>query len=111
MHLAHPLAVTSCKIIIDGDYVYALAREGVEVGREDSHKGLTFAGLHFGNTALMQNNAADKLHSERLHTQNTPRSLSHGSKSLRENIVQRLAIGKAGLELLRLGPKLGIREL
>ncbi len=99
VHLAHPLAVAAGKIVVDSDYVYALTGQRVEIGGQDGHKGLALAGFHLGDASLMQDDAADKLHAEGLHPQHAPRRLAHGGKGLRQNVVQRLALGKAGFEL------------
>ena len=58
----------------------------------------------------MQNDAADKLHSERLHAENTPRSLSHCGKRLGKQSIEILAALVALLELLRLCPKLLVAQ-
>ena len=38
VHLAHPLGVTLGQIVVDGDDVDALARQGVQIGREGGHQ-------------------------------------------------------------------------
>ena len=86
--------------------MYALARDGVEVGRQDGDKGFAFAGLHLGYAALMEHNAADELDAEGLHAQNAPRRLAHGRKGLRQQVVQILAVCIALLELRGLGLEL-----
>ena len=103
--LAHPLAVAAGKIVVDGDDVDTLALKSVQVGGQNGNKGLAFAGLHFRNASLMENDAAYKLNAERLHTQHAPCRLTNNGKCLGENIVKGLACGKAGFELLCLGAK------
>ena len=92
--LAHPLRVSLGKIVVDGDDVHALALEGVEVGGQNGDQGFALAGLHLGNAALVQNDAADELDPVRPHAQNAPRGLPHGGKRLGQKIVQRLAVCK-----------------
>ena len=67
INLSHPLAVTPCKVIVDGDDMNALSGQCVEIGRKGCNKGFTLAGFHFGNSALVENNAALKLNGEVLH--------------------------------------------
>ena len=108
--LAHPLAVAAGEVIVDGDDVHALAGERVEVRRQDGDEGLAFAGLHFGDAALVQHDAADELHAKRLHAQHAPRGLARRGKRLRQQVVERLAVGVALLELVGLGAQLLVRE-
>ncbi len=75
VNLAHPLAVSFCKVIIYGDYMNPLALQSVEIRRHYSHESFTLARLHFSYSALMQNYTAYYLNSVRSHTQNTPRRL------------------------------------
>ena len=106
VHLAHPFAVALGKVIVHGDDVDALAGQCVEVGREHSDKRFAFAGLHFGDAPLMQDDAADELHPERAHAEHAPRGLAHGGVGLGQDIVQRLALGKALLEFVGLRAQL-----
>ena len=58
----------------------------------------------------MQHDAAHQLHPVGTHAQHTVRGLPHGGKSLRQNVIQSLAVGKTLLELRGLGLKLRIGE-
>ena len=49
----------------------------------------------------MKDNAADELHPVRPHSQNTVRRLTDGSKGVRQDIVQCLAVRQALFELRR----------
>ena len=111
VYLAHPLAVAAGQIVVDGDDMHALAGQGVEIGGQNGHQGLALAGLHFGDAALMQNDAANELHPEGLHAQNTPGRLPRRSKGLRQDIVKRLPLGKSSFEFVGLGAKLRVAEL
>ena len=63
----HPLGVTLGKIVVDGNDVYAVACQGVEEDGKCGCKGLTLAGEHLGNLALMQYGAAKELYIEVYH--------------------------------------------
>ena len=102
--------VTLGQVVVDGDDMDALARQSVEVGGQGGHQGLAFAGLHLGDPALMQHDAAHQLHPVGAHAQHPVCGLPHGGKSLRQNVIQGLAVGKTLLELRRLGLKLCIGE-
>ena len=58
---AHPFGVAFGEVIVDGDDVDALAREGIQIDRQGSDQRLAFAGLHLGDRALVQDHAADEL--------------------------------------------------
>ena len=110
VNLAHPLAVAAGKIIVDRDDMYALAGQRVEVGGQHGDEGLAFAGLHLGDTALVQHNAADELNAEGAHAQYAPARLSRDREGLGQQIVQRLAVLESLLKLVRLGSKLLVRQ-
>ena len=65
--LAHPFAVATCKVIVDRNDMNALSGQRIEISRESCNKGFSLAGLHFCNSALVQNDAALKLNGEVLH--------------------------------------------
>ncbi len=67
VYLAHPLGVALGEVVVDGDDVDAAASEGVEIAGQGGHEGLAFAGLHLGNLAGMEDDAADELHVEVTH--------------------------------------------
>ena len=107
VHLAHPLAVALCQVVVDGDDVDALSGQGVEVSGQGGYQGLAFTGLHFGDTALVKDDAADELDPVGAHAQHPPGRLPAGSKGLGQDIVQRLTVletllkfGGLGLQLL-----------
>ena len=96
--LAHPLGVTLGKVVVDGDHMDTAAGKGVKVAGQNGHQGLTFTGFHFGDAALVQNDAADELHRVGAHAQHTAGSLPDGGKGLRQQLVQSFTLGKALLE-------------
>ena len=110
MHLPHPLGVTLGEVIVDGDHVHTVAGQRVQVHGEGGNEGFTFTGLHLGDTALVQNDTADQLHVKCTLPEGTLRCLSYRGKCLHQNIVQRLAFGKALFELVRLGAELFVRQ-
>ena len=109
--LAHPLAVALGQVVVDGDDVHALSRQGVEVGGQGGHQGLALAGLHLGDAALVEDDAADELHPVGLHAQHAPGRLPAGGEGLGQDVVQTLAIGDALLEFGGLGLELLVGEL
>lgn len=79
---AHPLGVALGKVIIDSNDVHALAGNSVEIASQRGDQGLTFAGLHLGDVALVQCHGANKLHVKVAHTHGALGSLTHGGKGL-----------------------------
>ena len=78
--------------------MHALAGEGIQVGGQGSHKGLALPGLHLGNITAVQGDAAGHLHREVLHAQHTPCSFAADGKGIRQDVVQRFALGQLLLE-------------
>ena len=66
---AHPLGVASGQVVVHGDDVDALAFEGVEVRGQRGDERLAFTGLHLGDPAAVQDDAADQLHVEVPHVE------------------------------------------
>ena len=58
----------------------------------------------------MEDDAADELHPVGAHAQHPVRRLPAGGKGLGQNVVQRLALGQTGLELVGLGPELLVAQ-
>ena len=111
MHLAHPLRVTLGQIVVDRHHMHALSLQRVQISGQQKGLGLSFAGLHLGDTPLMHDDAADQLHSVMLCLQYPSCRLPHQSVGLRQNIVQCLPLFQATLELLRSGLHLLVRQL
>ena len=70
MHLSHPLAVASGKIVVDGNDMHSVSRKSVEVCRQNGDQRFALARFHFRDATLMKHDAADKLNTERIHPQN-----------------------------------------
>ena len=74
--LSHPLRVSFGQVIVDGNDMDALSFQGVQVSRHGGYQRLAFTGTHLGDTALVQDDSADQLHTEGLHIQNSPGRLA-----------------------------------
>ncbi len=90
--------------------MHPLARQGVEVGGEGGHQGFTLAGLHLGDAALVEDDAAHHLHPVGAQADDTPGGLPAGGEGLGEDVVQRPAVGQPLLQLRGLGLELGVGE-
>ena len=64
---------------------------------------LAFAGLHLGDVAVVQHDAAHELHVEGPQAEHPLGRLAHDGERLVEQVVERLAGGQALAELGRLG--------
>ena len=87
-----------------------LAGQCIQIGGQRCHKGLAFTGLHLGDVAPVQGDAAGDLHREMLHAQHTPCGLAADSEGIGQNIIQRFAVGQLLLQCRSLGLQLGIRH-
>ena len=109
--LAHPLRVAAGQVIVDGDNVDAFTGQGVQVGRHGGNQRLAFTSLHLGDAGAVQHNTADDLHRIGLHAQHAPVGLTADGERLRQDIVQRLALGQALFEFGGLGLQFLIGQL
>ena len=66
---AHPFGVAAGEVIVDGDDVHALACERIQIGGQGGDERFSFARLHFGDFALVQDHAADELNVEMAHAE------------------------------------------
>ncbi len=118
-HMPHPLRIAPGQIVVDRHQPNVFSGQRVEVERQRRHQRFAFTGLHLGNFALMQHNAADELDIERNHVpcelvaahiargpaQPAASILDNGER-LAQDSVQRLACRHTLFELLRLGLQL-----
>ena len=111
VHLAHPLALELCQIVVDGDDVHAPARQRVQYGRKGCGQGLALAGLHLGDAALVQHDRAHQLHVEGALAQHAHRRLAGERVGLRQKIVQRCAVLGPGAQRAQLLAQLRVRAL
>ena len=103
VEFSHPLAVALGQIIVDGDDVDAFAGQSVQVGGQGRHQRFAFTGLHLGDVAAVQRDAAGDLHREVLHAQHTPSGLAADGERIGQDIVQRLALGQPLFQRRSLG--------
>ena len=107
---AHPLRVALGQVVVDGDEVGAVAFEGVQVERQRGDERLALAGLHLGDLALVEDDAADELDVEVAHADVPPRCLAHDGEGFGQDVVHALAVGQALAELVGLGAQLGVGQ-
>ncbi len=72
-----------------------LPLDRVEVDREGRDQGLAFAGLHLGDLALVEDDAALDLHVEVPLAERALRRLAHRGEGIGQDVVQGLAVGEA----------------
>ena len=89
----------------------ALSLQSVQINRQRFHQCLAFTGFHFSDSALVEHNTAYNLYRIMLFAQHTPSRLTAGSKSLRQDIIQRLTSGQSALQLICVGPQFRVAEL
>ena len=99
--LPHPFGVAPGEVVVDGNDVDALAGQRVEVDRKRCDQRLAFAGLHLGDVAFVQHDAADQLHVEMPLAERALGRLAHGGEGRNQNVVQGLAIGELFAEFSR----------
>ena len=104
--LPHPLGVAAGEIVVDGDDVHALALERVEIDRQRRHQRLALAGLHLGDLAAVERDAADQLHVIVALAQRSDRRLAHRGEGFGQKVVQLLAAREPLAKSLGLAPKL-----
>ena len=88
----HPVGVAAGEIVVDGDDVDAPSLQGVQVGGQRRDQRLALAGLHLGDLAAVQHDAADELDVEVAHLENAPAGFPNRRERLHEQIVERLAL-------------------
>ena len=108
---AHPFGVAFGQVIVDRDHVNALAAERVEVAGQGGHQRLAFAGLHFGDFAVVQHHAADQLHVEMAHVEEAAAGLADHREGFDEQVVDGGALRDALFEIDGLGGEVDVRQL
>ena len=93
--LAHPLGVAVGEVVVDGDDVDAVAGKRVEIDRQGRDQGLAFAGLHLGDHAAMQHDAAHQLHVEMALAERALGRLAHGGEGVGQEVVELGAVCRA----------------
>ena len=111
MHAAHPLGVAFGQVVVDRHDVHALAAQCVEVRRQHRGQGLALTGLHLCDVAEVQRRAAHHLDVEMPLVEHSPGGLTGNGERLGQQVIEVGAVGDALLELVGLGPQLGVGEL
>ncbi len=109
--LSHPLGIALGEVIVDRDDVDAFPGQRVEIDRQRRDEGLAFAGLHLGDHAAMQHDAAHHLHVEMALPERALGGLAHGRECFRNQIVEFRPVFEPLLELRGLGAQRLVREL
>ena len=108
---AHFLATCAGKIFVDSDHMNAFARQRIQVCRQGGHQSFSFAGLHFGDLPLVQDDAAQKLNPEGTLGKHAPVGFPDQCKGLRQKIVQRFPLPEPFLKRRSHGLQFGIAHL
>src|SRR5918995_295066 len=108
---ADPLRVALGQIVVNRHEVDALALERVQVQRLDGDERLALTGLHLGDVALVQGDAAHQLDVEESDADRAPEGLPDRRKGLEEELLERLSALQALLELPGLAGERLVGEL
>ncbi len=101
--LTHPLGVASSQVVVDGDDMSSLALESVEVDRHRGDQRLALTGLHLGDHALMQDDAADELNVEGAHADRSDGGFAHHCEGGYKKVVEGCALFNLLAKLRGLG--------
>ena len=96
----HPACVTARKVVVDGDQVDALAGEGVQVERQAGDQGLALTGLHLGDPALVEHDAAHQLDVEMAKADGAAARLPAERERLDQEVVEVLPLLRALPQLI-----------
>ena len=109
--LSHPFAVALGEIIVDRHDMNAFTGKRVQINGQGRDERFTFAGLHLGDVALMQDHTADQLHIEMPLTERTPGRLADCRECRHHDVVERRTIFQLLTEGLGTAAQLLIGEL
>ena len=107
---AVPLGVALGEVVVHRHEVDAGRRQRVQVERRRGDEGLALTGLHLGDVALVEDDAAHHLDVEHPLLRLAPARLAHGGERLEQQLVERLAVREALAELDRLRAQLVVGE-
>ena len=110
VHPAHPLGVAGGEVVVGGDHVHAVAGERVQVRRQHAGQGLALTGLHLGDVAEVQRRTAHELHAVVPLAERAGGRLADDGERLGQQRVEGLPVGVPLLELVGLGPQLGVGQ-
>ena len=105
-----PLRVALREVVVDGDEVDVAPRERVEVERLHCGERLSLTRLLLRDVALVEDDAGHELDVEEAHADRPLERLAHGRIRLEEDLLERLAVLDALLELGGLAAQLVVRE-
>ena len=108
--LPHPLAVALGKIVVHRDDMDALAGQRVEIDRKGRDQGLALAGLHLGDHAAVEDDAAHELDVEMALAERALGRLAHGGESGNQQIVDVFAVLVAFLQRFGAAAEIVVRE-
>ena len=103
---AHPFGVAAGEVIVDGDDVHAASGQRIQESGERGDERFAFAGLHLGDFAFVQHDAADQLHVEMAHAQRAAAGFAHQREGRNHGRFER--VGQALLVIVRL--RVGVAE-
>ena len=109
--LTHPIGVAFGEVIVDRDDVDAFAGQSIQINGQRGDERFTFAGLHLGDVALMENHAADKLDVEVALAEGPLRGFANCRKRGNKQIVQRRAFLEPLAEQIGACPELLVRKV
>ena len=108
---AHPIGVALREVVVDRHEVDVVARQGIQVERRTRDERLPLAGLHLGDSSLVERDPAHQLDVEEALPGLPLARLAHGSERLVEDVVERLAVRDPLLELGGLREQLGVVQI
>ena len=100
VYLSHPFAVSFRQIIIDGNNVDALSFQRIQIDWCRSDQRLAFTGTHLSDVSTMQNNTTNQLGIEVTHPQHAAGGFTNDRKSLWQDIIQCLTLGKTRFKFI-----------
>ena len=106
-----PLRIAFGEVVVDRDEMDVLPRERVQVERHRGDEGLSFARLHLGDVALVEDDPAHHLDVEEADAHRPLERLAHRRERLEEDVLERLAVRDALPELGGLALQLLVGEL
>ena len=109
--LTHPIGVAFGEVIVDRDNVDAFAGQSIQINGQGGDERFTFAGLHLGDVALMENHAANKLDVEVALAEGPLRGFANCRKRGNKQIVQRRAFLEPLAEQIGACPELLVRKV
>ena len=109
---AHPFRVAARQVIVDRNDMHAASRQRIQHGGKRRDERFAFARLHFGDFAFVQNDAADELHIEMTHVQETAARLADQCECRYNRGLQRVlqflfVAWLSGVGVFQLFPHLG----